>query len=53
MGNNYELFTYYQIVKALGKLDRVLPFNFYCASIHYLAVGVVTKEEAKPILDPC
>ena len=50
-GNNYELFTYSQVVKALEKLDSVLPFNVYDAKIHYLAVGTVIEEEAKPILD--
>ena len=52
MGNNYELFTYSAVVKALEKLDSVLPFNVYKANIHYLAVGTVIEEEAKPILDP-
>ena len=52
MGNNYELFTYSAVVKALSKLDSVLPFNVYKANIHYLAVGTVIEEEAKPILDP-
>ncbi|MGR7813220.1 hypothetical protein [Lacinutrix undariae] len=52
MGNNYELFTYSQVVKALEKLDSVLPFNVYNANIHYLAVGTVIEEEAQPILDP-
>ena len=51
MGNNYELFTYSQVVKALKKLNSVLPFNVYNANIHYLAVGTVIEEEAKPILD--
>lgn len=51
MGNNYELFTYSQVIKALEKLDSVLPFNVYNANIHYLAVGTVIEEEAKPILD--
>tara|TARA_R110000751_G_scaffold100068_2_gene193904 strand:- start:208630 stop:209523 length:894 start_codon:yes stop_codon:yes gene_type:complete len=52
MGNNYELFSYSQVVKALGKLDGILPFNVYDANIHYLAVGIIIEEEAKPILDP-
>ncbi|WP_271856415.1 hypothetical protein [Patiriisocius marinus] len=52
MGNNYELFTYSAVVKALEKLDSVLPFNVYKANIHYLAVGTVIEEEAKPILVP-
>lgn len=51
MGNNYQLFTYSQVVKALEELDSVLPFNVYDAYIHYLALGTVIKEEAKPILD--
>lgn len=52
MGNNYELFSFSQVVKALSKLNSVLPFNVYKANIHYLAVGTVIEEEAKPILDP-
>jgi hypothetical protein len=52
MGNNYELFPYSQVVKALGKLDSILPFNVYNANIHYLTVGTVIEEEAQPILDP-
>ena len=52
MGNNYELFSYSHVVKALSKLDSVLPFNVYDANIHYLAVGTIIEEEAKPILDP-
>ena len=52
MGNNYELFTYSQVIKALEKLDSVLPFNVYNATIHYVAVGTVIEEEAKPILNP-
>ena len=52
MGNNYELFAYSQVIKALEKLDSVLPFNVYNANIHYVAVGTVIEEEAKPILDP-
>ncbi len=51
MGNNYESFTYSQVVKALNRLDNILPFNVYNANIHYLAVGTVIEEEAKPILD--
>ena len=51
MGNNYELFTFSQVVKALEKLDSILPFNVYNANIHYLAVGTVIEEEAKPILN--
>ncbi|ARV06153.1 hypothetical protein BTO04_05305 [Polaribacter sp. SA4-10] len=52
MGNNYESFSYSQVVKALSKLNSVLPFNVYDANIHYLAVGTIIEEEAKPILDP-
>ena len=52
MGNNYELFTYSQVVKALEKLDSILPFNVYNANIHYLAVGTVIEESAQPILNP-
>ena len=51
MGNNYELFSYSQVVKALEKLNNVLPFNVYKANIHYLAVGTIIEEDAKPILD--
>ena len=51
MGNNYELFTYSKVVKALEKLDSVLPFNVYNANIHYLAVGTIIEEEAQPILN--
>jgi hypothetical protein len=52
MGNNYEPFAYSQVVRALKKLDSILPFNVYNANIHYLAVGTIIEEEAKPILDP-
>ncbi|WP_299673471.1 hypothetical protein [uncultured Tenacibaculum sp.] len=51
IGNNYELFTYSKVVEALKKLDSVLPFNVYNANIHYVAVGTVVEEEAKPILN--
>ena len=52
MGNNYEVFTYSQVVEALKKLNSVLPFNVYNANIHYVAVGTVIEEKAQPILDP-
>ncbi|APG65432.1 hypothetical protein LPB136_08720 [Tenacibaculum todarodis] len=52
MGNNYQLFTYVQVVEALKKLNSVLPFNVYNANIHYLAVGTVIEEEAQAILNP-
>lgn len=51
-GNNYELFTYSEVVVALSELNSILPFNVYEAKIHYLAVGLIIEEEAKPILDP-
>lgn len=51
LGNNYESFTYSQVVKALEELNNDLPFNVYEASIHYLAIGLVIEEEAEPILD--
>ncbi|WP_147679172.1 hypothetical protein [Algibacter pacificus] len=51
-GNNYELFTYSEVVEALSELNSILPFNVYEAKIHYLAVGLIIEEEAKPILDP-
>lgn len=51
MGNNYELFSYSQVVKALEKLDTILPFNVYNANIHYVAVGTVIEEDAEPILN--
>lgn len=50
-GNNYQLFSYYQVVDAIEKLNKQLPFNVYNSKVVYLAVGTVFKEESKPILD--
>lgn len=51
MGNNYEPFTYIEVVKAIKKLNQILPFNVYEAKVILLAVGIVIEAEAKPILD--
>ena len=51
MGNNYEPFSYTEVVKAIKKLNQILPFNVYEAKVILLAVGIVIEAEAKPILN--
>lgn len=51
MGNNYQDFIYSQVVEAFHKLNTVLPFSIYDASIIKLSTGVVIQEEAQPIFE--
>ncbi len=50
MDNNYEVFTYLQVVDAFQKLNNCLPFNIYKAAVKKIAIGVVIPEDANPIL---
>ena len=51
MGNNYEAFTYLQVVEAFEKLNKLLPFNMYEAAVKKIAIGTVIQEDAEPILN--
>lgn len=51
MGNNYQDFTYSQVVEAFQKLNTVLPFTIRDANIVKLSTGVVIQEEAQPIFE--
>ncbi|WP_271407290.1 hypothetical protein [Tenacibaculum soleae] len=49
MNNNYQSFSYTQVVKAFEKLNQVLPFNIYQAKVTKLAIGVVILEDAQKV----
>jgi len=51
MGNNYEAFSYTQVVEAFEKMNDLLPFNIYAAAVKKIAVGTVIQEDADPILN--
>ncbi len=51
MDNNYEAFTYSQVVNAFKKLNKSLPFNIYNACVKKIAVGIVILEDTEPILN--
>lgn len=51
MDNNYNPFTYNQVVDAFEQLDNYLPFNIYEAAVKKIAVGMVIQEAANPILN--
>ena len=47
MNNNYQSFSYSQVVDAFNKLNQLVPFNIYEAVVTRLAVGVVIEEDAQ------
>ncbi|AQS94030.1 hypothetical protein BXQ17_08110 [Polaribacter sp. BM10] len=47
MNNNYQSFSYSQVVDAFSKLNQLVPFNIYEAIVTRLAVGVVIEEDAQ------
>ena len=47
MNNNYQSFSYSQVVDAFYKLNQLVPFNIYEAIVTRLAVGVVIEEDAQ------
>ncbi|NLP59229.1 hypothetical protein [Lutibacter sp. B1] len=49
--NNYQTFSYTQVLKAFEKLNKHFPFNIYEANVKKIAVGVVIQEESNPILN--
>lgn len=51
MDNNYNPFTYNQVVDAFEQLDNYLPFSIYEAAVKKIAVGMVIQEAANPILN--
>lgn len=51
MDNNYNPFTYNQVVDAFEQLDNYLPFNIYEAAVKKIAMGMVIQEAANPILN--
>tara|TARA_R110001583_G_scaffold114863_1_gene265282 strand:- start:9655 stop:10533 length:879 start_codon:yes stop_codon:yes gene_type:complete len=51
MDNNYEAFTYSQVIDAFEKMNDLLPFNIYEAAVKKIAVGTVIQEDASPILN--
>ena len=50
-GNNYEVFTYSQVCKAIILLDNLLPINVYTAKILKLSVGVVINADPQKIFN--
>lgn len=51
MDNNYNSFTYNQVVDAFEQLNNCLPFNIYEAAVKKIAMGTVIQEAANPILN--
>lgn len=49
MNNNYQPFTYTQVVKAFEKLNQLIPFNVYEAKVTKLAIGVAILEDAQKV----
>jgi hypothetical protein len=49
MNNNYQSFSYSQVVDAFYKLNQLLPFNVYEAEVTRLAIGVVIEEDAEKV----
>jgi hypothetical protein len=47
MNNNFQSFSYSQVVDAFYKLNKLLPFNVYEALVTRLAIGVVIEEDAQ------
>ncbi len=50
-GNNYEPFTYSQMVKSIILLDNALPINIYTSKIIKLSPGVVINENPQKVLN--
>ena len=51
MDNNYNSFTYNQVVDAFEQLNNCLPFIIYEATVKKIAMGLVIQETANPILN--
>lgn len=51
MENNYDSFTYSQVVEAFESLNNLLPFNIYAATVKQVAIGVVIQEDCNQILN--
>jgi len=51
LGNNYDSFSYTQVVKAFEKLDNLLPFSIYNAKVKKIAMGTVINQDANEVLD--
>jgi hypothetical protein len=49
MNNNYQSFSYSQVVDALNNLNQLVPFNVYEAIVTRLAIGVVIEEDAQKV----
>ncbi|MDV7187943.1 hypothetical protein R3X25_11680 [Lutibacter sp. TH_r2] len=47
MNNNYQSFSYSQVVKAFERLNKLLPFNVYEAIVTKVAIGIVFEENAE------
>jgi hypothetical protein len=47
MNNNFQSFSYNQVVDAFYKLNQLLPFNVYEAVVTRLAIGIVIEEDAQ------
>jgi hypothetical protein len=47
MNNNYQSFSYNQVVEAFYRLNKLVPFNIYEAEVTKLAIGVVVEEDAQ------
>lgn len=51
MGNNYDSFSYTQVVEAIAYLNTVLPIDIYNAKVKKVAVGAVIQEDTEQILN--
>jgi len=50
-GNNYEPFTYSQMVKSIILLDNALPINIYNSNIIKISAGVVINENPQKVFN--
>jgi hypothetical protein len=51
MDNNYNSFSYSQVIEAFKKLNNLLPLNIYTASVKKIAIGTVIQEDCNQILN--
>jgi len=49
--NNYQTYTYSQVVEAFKKLDDLFPFNIYDGRLTFVSMGIVIQEELKSFYD--
>ena len=50
-GNNYEPFTYSQVIKSIILLDNVLPINIYNSRVIKISAGIVINENPQKVFN--